>query len=153
MVDNAKPGRGARNWRVSLLAGVVLPLALALAGCGESQQEKAQKTVCAAKADISTTVQHLSTITPSSTATTEVKDDLTTIGDDLTKIKDAQPDLAPARKQEVEHATKEFTALVGANVASIVGSLSQGEVSAQLKTSFERLLAAYQKALGPINCS
>jgi hypothetical protein len=132
---------------------VVLPIAIALAGCGESQQEKAQKTVCSAKAEIRAKVQHLTTITPSSTAATEVKDDLTAIGDDLTKIKQAQPDLAPARKQEVEHATQEFTALVGANIPSIVASLAKGEVNAQLKTSFERLLTAYQKALGPINCS
>jgi hypothetical protein len=136
-----------------LLLTLASVVALAFAGCGESKEEKAKKTVCSAKADIKAKAEHLKTITPSSTAISEVESDLKAIGNDLTKIKDAQPDLSPARKQEVEKATQEFTAFAGANLSSILSGLTKGEVTPQLKAAFEKLLTGYQQALGPIKCT
>src|SRR2546429_7550206 len=129
MVRAASDHRAIRRWSSLLLVALIALAAIALGGCGESKQDKAKKTVCEAKADIKTQVQHLSAITPSSAALTEVKNDLTKIGDDLNKIKDAQPDLSPARKQEVEKATQEFATAASSNLSSILTSLSKGEVS------------------------
>lgn len=131
------------------LASVV---GLALAGCGESKQDKAKNTVCSARANIKAKAERLSTITPSGAAVSEVESDLKAIGDDLTKIKNAQGDLSPARKQEVEKATQEFTTFAGANLSSILTGLAKGEVTPQLKSAFEKLITAYKQALGPVEC-
>src|SRR5438105_8685937 len=93
----ARARAALRRWSSLLLVALVSLGTIALGGCGESKQDKAKKSVCSAKADINTQIQHLQATKPSSNALTEVKNDLTAIGNDLTKIKDAQPDLSPAR--------------------------------------------------------
>ena len=85
---------------------------LLLAGCGESSEEKAKAQVCTAKSDISKQVKMLSELTISTSLLTQAKDGLEAIAADLTKIKDAQPNLAPARKEQISSATHTFEAQV-----------------------------------------
>ena len=84
------------------LAAALLFSALALAGCGESAQEKAEAQVCCARADISKQITTLSDLTLSTTSPTTAKTSFEAISSDLTKISEAQQNLAPARKQELE---------------------------------------------------
>jgi hypothetical protein len=153
MAPYAGAFRGLARSRAWLLA-VSIPLIVAgLAGCGESKEEKAKKTVCAARGEIKKKVEHLGTITASSSALNEIKNEVSSIGTELEKIAKAEPDLSSGRKKEVEKATQEFTAAVTSDLTGVVTSLTSGQVSPQLKSALEKLVTDYKQALGPINCS
>jgi hypothetical protein len=145
--------RARRAWRSALL-GLCLPALIAgLSGCGESKEEKAMKKVCSARADINTQIEHLKALPLSTESVEQAKTDLSTISADLNKMKDAQSDLAPDRKAEVEKATSEFSSEVQAIVSSATSNLSLSNAQAQLKPAVEKLASSYAKALGPVNCS
>lgn len=134
-------------------------LALPLSGCGESKQEKEQKaaikTVCTARSDIKTRLNTLKTITPSPAAVPQLKEEGQAIFEDLKTIKEAQPQLAPSRKQQVKQASESFQHEVSA-ILSSVSSLSASSLSsagAQLQGALSRLEQSYVKALEPIECS
>jgi hypothetical protein len=127
--------------------------ALVLAGCGESSQEKAKAQVCAARSDISKQVKTLSELTISTSVLTQAKTGLEAISNDLTKIKDAQPNLEPARKQQVEAATNTFETQVGSIVTGLVSNPSLSNAEKQLKASLAQFANSFEHALTPINCS
>ena len=140
--------------------GALLLSAALLAACGESAQEKATAQVCSSRSTISKEVQKLQGLTPSSSAADEAKKSLETISDELKKIRDAQSDLAPARKEQVEAATSTFGAdlkAIGLEVAaSLPSANTEAAVAAatpKLKASSEKLGADYRQALGPISCT
>jgi hypothetical protein len=124
-----------------------------LASCGESSQEKAKAQVCQARSDISKEVKKLSELTLSVNAPSEAKTGLEVIGKDLTKIKDAQPDLEPARKEQVQAATRTFEAQVSTILSELVSKPSLSKLETQLKSSLTQLASSYEKALAPLNCS
>lgn len=133
--------------------------AVPLSGCGESQQEKAQKaalnTVCTARNDIKNRLATLKTLTPSIAALPQLKTEGEAIFEDLKRIQQAQPDLAPARKQKVEQATQTFQHEVS-TVLSSMSSLTSSSLSSagpQLESALNRLQASYSQALSPIECS
>jgi hypothetical protein len=126
---------------------------LALASCGESSQEKAKAQVCEARSDISKQVKTLSGLTLSVNALSEAKTGLEAIGKDLTKIKDAQPNLEPARKEQIKAATNTFEAQVSSILSELVSKPSLSKLETQLKSSLTQLAAGYEKALTPLNCS
>lgn len=133
---------------IGLLVG-----ALVLASCGESSQEKAKAQVCEARADISKQVKTLSGLTLSLTALSEAKTGLEAIAKDLTKIKDAQPNLEPARKEQVQAATHTFEAQVSSILSELTSKPSLSKLETQLKSSLTQLASGYEKALTPLNCS
>ena len=60
-IRRARPPAGrARTW--VLLA--LVPAAFGLFGCGESKEQKAEKTVCAARSEIKEKVSSLQSVTP-----------------------------------------------------------------------------------------
>jgi len=130
-----------------LLAGLVL------AGCGESSEEKAKAQVCSAKSDISKQVTMLGELTLSTSILTQAKDGLEAIGSDLTKIKDAQPNLEPARKQQIEAATRTFESQVTSIISGLVSNPSLSNAEKQLKASLRQYAKSFEQALAPINCS
>ena len=140
-------------------AGALLLSAVALAACGESSQDKARAEVCAARNAISEQVKKLQGMTLSSSTVDEAKRGLESIGDELRKIRDAQPDLTPARKQEVEAATSKFGEQLKAVGLQVASGLAAGTAEAalasakpKLESALERLASDYRHALGPINC-
>jgi hypothetical protein len=137
----------------SLAVIVLLVAALVLASCGESSQEKAKAQVCEARSDISKQVKTLSGLTLSVNAPAEAKTGLEAIAKDLTKIKDAQPNLEPARKEQVQAATHTFEAQVSSILSELVSKPSLSKLETQLKSSLTQLAAGYEKALAPLNCS
>ena len=124
-----------------------------LASCGESSQEKAKAQVCQARSDISKEVKKLSELTLSTSILTEAKSGVEAIGKDLTKIKDAQPDLEPARKEQVQAATRTFESQINSILSELVSKPSLSKLEAQLKSSLTQLASSYEKALAPLNCS
>lgn len=135
-----------------LAAAALLLSALVLASCGESGQEKAKAQVCQARADISKQVKMLSELTLSLNVLSEAKTGLEAIGKDLTKIKDAQPNLEPARKEQVQAATHTFETEVSTILSELVSKPSLSKVEKQLKSSLTQLAGSYEKALAPVNC-
>ena len=135
-------------------------VSVSLVACGESSQEKANKDVCSARTEISKQITKLQGLTPSSNAVDEAKSGLKVIGDELRKIKDAQHDLAPARKEQVEPATKTFESELKTIATSVAATIPSGGVESALKAAGPKLKSAlsaladsYKHALGPINCS
>jgi hypothetical protein len=131
----------------------LLPGALLLAGCGESAEEKAKAQVCSAKSDISKQVTMLSELTLSTSILTQAKDGLEAIGSDLTKIKDAQPNLEPARKQQIEAATRTFESQVTSIVSGLVSNPSISNAEKQLKSSLTQYAKSFEKVLVSVHCS
>ncbi len=136
-----------------LLCAAPLILALALAACGgQSKQDKAQSTVCSARADIQKQVDALKSTTLTSASIDGVKANLTAIKKDVQQIADAQGDLSPDRKQQVQTANDAFKAQVSGVAQSVVtGALSGGGVD-QIKSAVQGLASSYQSALAPIKC-
>jgi hypothetical protein len=124
-----------------------------LASCGESSQEKAKAQVCQARSDISKEVKKLSELTLSTSILTEAKSGVEAIGKDLTTIKNAQPDLEPARKEQVQAATRTFESQINSILSELVSKPSLSKLETQLKSSLTQLAAGYEKALAPLNCS
>jgi conjugal transfer/entry exclusion protein len=137
-----------------VLIGVVLSLALVVAGCGgESADKKAQKTVCSARANIKKQVDALKSTTITTASIDGLKANLKSIGDSLSQITKAQKDLKGNRKQQVESANQAFKSAVS-NIGQQLGkSLTLSNGAQQLQTALASLAGSYQKALAPIDCS
>jgi hypothetical protein len=131
---------------------MALALPVLLGGCGESKEAKARKTVCAARAQIKRRVEHLQTLTPSLQSVPEIRNDVTAIGSELKKIKEAQQDLSPARRKEVQEATERFEKEAGEALSSVGASGSVSKAEAELSTALHRFRAAFVTSLEPINC-
>ena len=137
-----------------LLTGVVVSLALVVAGCGgDSPEKKAQKTVCSARANIKKQVDELKSTTITSASIDGIKANLKSIGDSLTQMANAQKDLKGSRKQQVESANQSFKSAVTSVGQQLGRSLTLSNASQQLQTAVQSLASSYQKALAPIDCS
>jgi hypothetical protein len=127
-------------------------LALALGACGESDEEKAQNTVCDAKADIAKQVDELKGLTAATVTADAVTQNLDAIKTDLEDISEAQSDLSSDRRSEAEAANKAFTSSVEEIASELGSSLSAADAKAGVVTALDQLAAAYQKAFAPVNC-
>jgi hypothetical protein len=151
MLRRAGVGRRMRRPGVGLCA--VRALAVPLAGCGESKEAKAEKTVCAARAEIETKVTALKAITPSVATLPQYKTDLTAIAENLKKITTASKELAPSRRKTVEQATDTFETEVSAVASNLASSLSVSNAETELKKAVQQLATSYTQALAPLQCS
>ena len=136
-----------------LTSVVLLSAAIALAGCGQSKEEKATSQVCDARADISKQVDDLKGLTLTTASIAGVKQNLSAIRTNLGKIKDAQSDLKDQRREQVKAANEAFGAQVTATAQNVVKSRSLSGASTQLKASFTALGDSYRSTLGRIDCS
>jgi hypothetical protein len=130
----------------------VVTLALALGACGESDEEKAQNTVCDARDDIGKQVDELKSLTPATITTDAVTQNLDAIKNDLKDISDAQSDLSSDRRSEAEAANKAFTTSVEGIASQLGSSLSASDAKAGVVTALQQLEASYQKTFAPLNC-
>jgi outer membrane protein TolC len=127
--------------------------AVAIGSCGESKQDKAKKTVCSARADISKQVDQLKGLTISSATADAVQQSVQAIRSDLSKIKDAQGDLSDDRRQQVEAANKAFTSQTQSIVEGLGSSTSLSDAKSQLTSATQELATAYQQSFARIDCS
>jgi hypothetical protein len=136
-----------------VLALIVLSCgAFALSACGESKEDKAKKQVCSARSDIAKQMDSLKSVTISSSTPNDVKTAVNEIKSDLSKMKDAQPDLAPGRKQQVKTATQTFGTQLQQIVSSAVTGLTATNARSQIQAAVTSLQSAYKQALAPIAC-
>jgi GTP1/Obg family GTP-binding protein len=135
---------------VSLL---LVTLTIPLTGCGESKQEQATKSVCAARSDIKSRIATLQTLTPSIATLPQVKTEVTAIVDDVKKIQSAQGDLQPARKQQVQQATQTFEQQLKSVLSNLTTNFSISGAGTQLESALKQLASSYTQALQPIECS
>ena len=135
----------------SFLALVML--VFALGACGESDEEKAQNTVCDARADIAKQVDELKSLTPATVTADGVTQNLDAIKSDLQDISAAQSDLSSDRRSEAEAANKAFTSSVQGIASELGSSLSAADAKAQVVTALDQLAASYQKTFAPLNCN
>jgi hypothetical protein len=133
---------------VLLLAG-----SLAITACGESAQEKAKAEVCSARADISKQINMLTSLTASTISPSAVKTGVEAVANDLTKIKNAQGNLEPARKEQVQAATHTFETQLSSILTGITSNLSLSNAEAQFKSALSQLATSYKNTLGPVNCT
>jgi hypothetical protein len=126
--------------------------ALAAAGCGESDEEKAQNQVCDARDDIQTQVDDLSNLTVSTATVDGIEENLTAIRDDLQDIADAQGDLNEERKQQVQAANQEFTSQLDSISSGLTSDLSLSGAEAKLKDATQQLASSYQETFATIDC-
>jgi len=131
----------------------VVMFVFALGACGESDEEKAQNTVCNAKADIGEQVDELKAVTPATVTGDDVTQNLDQIKTDLKNIEAAQGDLSSDRRSEAEAANKEFSSSVNGIASQLGSSLSAADAKAQVVTALNQLAASYQKAFAPLNCN
>jgi chromosome segregation ATPase len=146
-------------WPMAILAAlrraplpVLLVTALVVAGCGESKQEKAQKQVCNARADINKQVNELKSLTPTTATIDGVRQNVNQIQDDLKDITSAQGTLNDERKAQVKAATDQFTTQLSSIVQQAVQSLSLADAKTQLQSAVSDLASAYSNSLGKIDC-
>ena len=138
--------------RTACSALTVVVLALALGACGESSEEKAQSTVCDARADIGEQVDTLKSLTPATVTKDAVSQSLDAIKNDLQDISDAQSDLSSDRRSEVEAANKAFASSIQGIAGQIGTSLSASDAKAALVTALQQLGASYEETFAPLNC-
>jgi ABC-type glycerol-3-phosphate transport system substrate-binding protein len=132
---------------------LLLVSALVLAACGgQSKSEKAQKTVCDARADIGKQVNALKALTPATATVTGVRANVNAIQDDLRKIVDAQSTLSGDRRAQVKAATDQFTARVTDLVQQATRSLTLRDAATQLRAAVGDLATAYSQSIGKIDC-
>ena len=131
---------------------LILVAALALSACGQSKSDKAKKTVCNARADISKQVDQLKSLTPSTVTVNGVQQNIKAITDDLSKIAGAQSDLSGDRRQQVKDANKAFTAQVKSILGSLGTSTSLSSAKTQLTTALNQLATSYQQTFAKISC-
>jgi hypothetical protein len=143
--------------------------ALALIGCGSSSdkassatpastqalasgQAQAASQVCSARDGIQTQVQTLSSLSAGSATKAGVTSALTAISGDLQKMKDAQPKLAPGRKQQVQDAATAFGTQLKDIVRQTAAGLSKTDAQTQATKAATSLKSAVKKSLQPIQC-
>jgi phosphoglycerate-specific signal transduction histidine kinase len=132
---------------------IVLAAAGLLAGCGQSEEEKATDQVCIARDDIAKQVDQLKGLTLTTATTDQVQNNVQAIRDDLAKIADARANLSDNQRTQVEQANDAFRSEMGNIAATVARSTSIEEASAQLKAAFNDLAATYNKTFGQIDCS
>ncbi|MFI5010690.1 MAG: hypothetical protein ACHQDY_10495 [Solirubrobacterales bacterium] len=137
--------------RLPALAAVALGV-LALAGCGESSQEKAEKQVCSARNDISKQIASLESLTLSTSSVEKAKTSFEAIKKDLEKIKSAQPNLNQARKEQVQAAAHTFESQVSSIASSLTSNLSISSAEAQFKSALTQLGNSFKQTLAPVSC-
>jgi uncharacterized membrane-anchored protein YjiN (DUF445 family) len=135
-----------------LLLLSLLGLGLALAACGQSDEEKAKADVCDARDDIRANVRELQDLTLGTATVDKVKANLQAIEKDLKTIADAQGDLSESDKQRLQEANDAFKSKLKALAAELGRSVSLDDAAQQLKSGFADLATTYQQALAPIDC-
>jgi len=136
-----------------LVLTVVAGVALVVAGCGQSKENKARSQVCSARADIKKQVDTLKHMTLSTETPDQITKSLGAIRDDLSKIKDAQGDLSDSRRAAVKDANQQFTSQLKSAASDLGAGLSLSGAKQKLGSALDQLAASYQKTFAKIDCS
>ena len=139
--------------RPRIATAVLIAVIAAAAGCGgDSAEEKAQASVCEARAGISEEVDKLQGMTLGTATTSEIKNGLTAIRDDLATIDKAQADLNDERKSELRKANDAFETQVRELASSLGTTTSLSDAKTQLGDALDQLAATYEDTLATFDC-
>ena len=138
--------------RLASCVPAVVALAFALGACGESSEEKAQTTVCDAKADIGKQVDELKSLTPATVSRGAVTESIAAITKDLDTISNAQGSLSGERRSELEAANEEFKAAVKKTAGQVVSSVTASDAKASLVSALQELGTSYQETVASLDC-
>jgi ribosomal protein L16 Arg81 hydroxylase len=138
--------------RSRAIALLLLLVVVSAAGCGESDEEKAQNQVCDARDDIQTQIDDLSNLKLSTATVDAVKEDLNAIRADLMEIANAQGDLNEERKQQVQSANKQFTSQLDSIASGLTSDLSLSGAKQKLQDATQQLATSYRETLGTFDC-
>ena len=130
----------------------MLLVAVVAAGCGESDEEKAQNEVCDARDDIQTQIDDLSTLTLSTATADGIEQSLSAMQDDVMEIANAQGDLNEERKQQVQSANKQFTSQLDSIASGLTSDLSLSGAGQKLKDATQQLASSYKETFATIDC-
>lgn len=117
-----------------------------------SAQDQAASEVCRARDDIQTQVKTLTSLSAGNATRADVTSALTAIQSDLQAIRDAQPDLAPERKQQVKDAAAAFGTQLRDILKQTVSGLTKTDAQTQAKNAAASLESAVKETLQPIDC-
>ena len=144
---------------LSLIAVALTLSALVLVACGESAQEKAKAQVCSARSDINAQITKLENLQISTNVLNEGKAGFEAITADLKKIKEAQPNLEPAVKEQVQAGTKTFQSEMLAVGAGLLTAAKAGNLEAeikavgpQVKAALTQLSTTFKQAYASLKC-
>ena len=138
--------------RPLMLVLATAAMGVALAGCGESKEQKAMKAVCSARGDIQKSVNNLKSLTLTTASVNGVKDELNSIKNNVQKIADNEKNLSSDRKQQIAQANQEFSQQLQSIASGLTSNLSLSSAASQVKTAGQKLQGAYTSALAPIDC-
>jgi len=115
--------------------------------------------VCSARGEIAAQVARLEGLSISANLLTDAKMRVEAIDRSVTKIKDAEPNLEPAVKTQVEAGTQSFQAEMGTiGGGLILAAKSSGSVAAlksvgpEIKAALMQLAASYKQAYASLKC-
>jgi hypothetical protein len=128
-------------------------IAMAVAACGESQEENAQQTVCDARQDISNEIDALKGITPATFNVDTVSESVSAIQSAVSQIKGAGADLSDDRRQEVESATQAFERQVRDVTQQIAAGATGTDAASAISAAAQHLAGSYQQTFARIDCS
>jgi uncharacterized phage infection (PIP) family protein YhgE len=134
---------------VAVLA-VLVPFAV-VSGCGESEQAKAEKTVCEGKQKINEGVNGLKNVTLANASASTVQNNIKAIEAGLEKVKSGQSKLSGKRKEEVEQANTQLSSELSA-IEHEIATLSLPQAFTKLLTAAEKLATSYRQTFAPIEC-
>ena len=138
--------------RTAAVTPAVIALALAASACGESDEEKAQERVCDARAGISTEVEKLGALTPSTVTGDAVRASLESIRGDLKAIGEARADVNQDRRDELTAANNAFAATVrDVGEERAAEHVRRGRAGAAVDRG-DGLAATYRSTLGRYDC-
>ena len=139
--------------RPSIATAVLLAVVAIASGCGgDSAEEKAQASVCDARASISGEVDKLKGMTLATATTSDISAGLTAIRDDLATIDKAQADLNDERKSELRKANQAFESQVRDLASSLGTTTSLSDAKTQLAGALDQLATTYQDTLATFDC-
>jgi hypothetical protein len=128
-------------------------IAVALAACGESQEENAQQTVCDARQDIADEINTLKGITPATFNVDTVSESVSAIQSALSQIKGARADLSDDRRQELDSANQAFESQVEDVGQQIASGATGADAASTISAAAQQLASSYEETFARIDCS
>lgn len=132
---------------------LALVVPLVLSSCGETEQAKAEKTVCEGKKEVNDGVNGLTSITLTNISASAVQGDVKSIEAGLKKIKSVEGKLSGVHKEEVEKANAQLSSELNTIVHEIASlSITAPQAVTKLLSSAEKLASSYKQTLASIKC-
>ncbi len=130
---------------------LITAAAIAIAGCGQTAQEKAKGQVCSAGTNVAQQVTQLDALPASQLDPRQALQKLMVIGVRLKQIRDALGNLDATKAQELRTAEEAFRQQFGQVVYGLVGGMTFGteKLQADLEPGLARLAASWRQTVAP----